>query len=334
LATQKTLLSAVQPSNKLTIGNYLGAIKNWVQLQNNYRCIFFAVDLHALTTRQDPEELRKQTYYAIATYLACGIDPKHATLFVQSHVPEHAELTWILNCFTYMGELSRMTQFKDKSSKQGQNIAAGLFNYPVLMATDILLYQTNLVPVGQDQKQHVELTRDVAERMNNLYGKDLFAIPEVFIPPVGAKIMSLQNPDQKMSKSDADPHASVFLNDSDDTIMKKLKKAVTDSGSEIRYQDSQPGVKNLLEIQSAITGKKPSELEAAYKGKQYGHLKIETAEIIIQAVKPIREKTAELLKDLSYLDGILKAGAEQAKKIARPTLEKVYDRVGLIHGRY
>jgi tryptophanyl-tRNA synthetase len=334
LATQKTLLSAVQPSNKLTIGNYLGAIKNWVQLQNNYKCIFFAVDLHALTTRQDPKELREQTYYAIAIYLACGIDPKHATLFIQSHVPEHAELTWILNCFTYMGELGRMTQFKDKSSKQGQNIPAGLFNYPVLMATDILLYQSHLVPVGQDQKQHVELTRDIAERMNNLYGKDLFTIPEIFIPPVGAKIMSLQNPEQKMSKSDADPNASVFLNDSDDVIMKKLKRAVTDSGSEIRYQDSQPGVKNLLEIQSAITGKKPSELEASYVGKQYGHLKIETAEIISQAVKPIREKTEELLKDLSYLDKILKKGAEEAKKIARPTLEKVYDRMGLIHGRY
>ncbi len=334
MSTQKTLLSAVQPSNQLTLGNYLGAMKNWVQLQKNYRCIFFAVDLHAITVRQDPAELRKQTYYAIATYLACGIDPKTAVLFVQSHVPEHAELTWILNCFTYMGELNRMTQFKDKSSKQGQNIPAGLFNYPILMATDILLYQTHLVPVGQDQKQHVELTRDIAIRMNNLYGKDLFIVPEVFIPPVGARIMSLQNPEQKMSKSDPDPHASVFLNDSNETILKKLKKAVTDSGSEISYEDNKPGIKNLLEIQSAITGKKPDELVATYAGKQYGHLKIETAEIITQALQPIREKTSELLKNISYLDNVLKSGAEQARALARPTLEKVYERVGFIRGRY
>ena len=325
------MLSAVQPSNNLTLGTYLGALKNWVKLQNDYDCIFFAVDLHAITVRQDPTKLRQLTLEALATYIACGIDPSHALLFVQSHVPEHAELAWVLNCFTYMGELGRMTQFKDKSAKQGQNIAAGLFNYPVLMAADILLYQTQLVPVGEDQKQHLELTRDIAGRMNQLYGKDLFRMPEVYIPPVGARVMSLTDPTAKMSKSDPDPNSAIYLNDTDDQIRKKLKRAVTDSGTEITYEDTKPGVKNLISIQSAITGKKPEEIVASYAGKQYGHLKVETGEIVVQTLAPIRQKVQEILNDRGSLENILRQGAEKARARARVTLEKVYDRVGFIH---
>lgn len=331
---KKVMLSAIQPSNKITLGNYLGAVKNWVQLGKDYDSIFFAVDLHTITIRQDPKELREQTYRAIAACIASGLDPEQVLLFVQSHVPEHAELAWVLNCYTYMGELNRMTQFKDKSAKQGQNIPAGLFNYPVLMASDILLYHTNLVPVGEDQKQHIEITRDVAIRMNNIYGKDLFTIPEPYIPPVGARIMSLQDPTTKMSKSDPDPNSAIYLDDSDDTIMKKFKKAVTDSGTEIAYDEKKPGVSNLIEIQAAITGKRPVEIVANYAGKQYGHLKIGTAELVISTLGPIRDKTAELLKDTSYLDSLLKSGAEKASERARKVLATTYDRLGFIHGRY
>jgi len=324
------MLSAVQPSNNLTLGTYLGAIRNWVELQHQYECIFFAVDMHAITVRQDPKELRRWTYEAIATYIACGIDPEKSTLFVQSHVPAHAELAWALTCFTYMGELNRMTQFKDKSSKQGQNIPAGLFTYPVLMASDILLYQTNKVPVGEDQKQHVELTRDIAGRMNNLFGDDLFTMPEPYIPPVGARIMSLQDPTAKMSKSDPDLNATIFLNDSDDVIRKKLKRAVTDSGTEITLDDAKPGIKNMIMIQAAITGKKPDEIVASYVGKMYGHLKVDTGDIVASAVGPIRDRVREILADPTYLDGILKRGADRARERAEPTLRKVYDRVGFI----
>jgi tryptophanyl-tRNA synthetase len=328
------MLSAVQPSNRLTIGNYLGAVKNWVQLQHDYDCIFFAVDLHSITVRQDPKELREQTYQAIATYIAAGINPDEATLFVQSHVSEHAELSWALTCFTYMGELNRMTQFKDKSAKQGQNIPAGLFVYPALMAADILLYGTHLVPVGEDQKQHIELTRDLAIRMNNLYGKDLFVVPEVYIPPVGARVMSLQDPNSKMSKSDPDPNSAIYLSDTNDQILKKLKRAVTDSGSEVTYEDSKPGVKNLLNIQAAITGKKPEEIVASYAGKMYGHLKIDTAEIITQSVGPIRDRVKELMADRAYLESVLARGADKARARAQVTLTKVYDRLGFLPGRY
>jgi tryptophanyl-tRNA synthetase len=331
---KKVLLSAVQPSNRLTLGNYLGAVKNWVQLQHDYDCIFFAVDLHSITVRQDPKELREQTYQAIATYIAAGINPEEATLFVQSHVSEHAELSWALTCFTYMGELNRMTQFKDKSAKQGQNIPAGLFVYPTLMAADILLYGTHLVPVGEDQKQHIELTRDLAIRMNNLYGKDLFVVPEVYIPPVGARIMSLQDPNSKMSKSDPDPNSAIYLSDTNDQILKKLKRAVTDSGTEITYEDTKPGVKNLLNIQAAITGKKPDELVASYAGKQYGHLKIDTAEIVTQSVGPLRDRVKELMADRGYLEALLQRGADKARARAQITLAKVYDRLGFLPGRY
>jgi len=331
--TKKVMLSAVQPSNKLTLGNYLGAIKNWVQLQHDYDCIFFAVDLHSITVRQDPKELREQTYQAIATYIAAGIDPQEATLFVQSHVPAHAELAWILTCFTYIGELNRMTQFKDKSSKQGQNIPAGLFIYPTLMAADILLYGTHLVPVGEDQKQHIEITRDIAIRMNNLYG-NLFVIPEVYIPPIGARIMSLQDPTSKMSKSDPDPNSSIYLNDTNDQIVKKLKRAVTDSGTQITYEDSKPGIKNLLNIQAAITGKKIEELVLNYANKQYGHLKVETAEIVVEAISPLRDQVNQLMAERGYLESILKVGAEKARNRAEKTLSRVYEAVGFIPGRF
>jgi tryptophanyl-tRNA synthetase len=325
------MLSAIQPSNNLMLGNYLGALKNWVKLQSQYDCVFFAVDLHAITLRQDPAKLREQTYRALATYIAAGIDPKQATLFVQSHVPQHAELAWVLTCYAYMGELNRMTQFKDKSSKQGQNIPAGLFTYPVLMASDILLYQTALVPVGEDQKQHLELTRDLAGRMNQLYGTDgdtLFKIPEVFIPPVGARIMSLTDPTVKMSKSDPDPNSCIYLADSDDVIRKKIKRATTDSGSEITYDPVKPGLKNLIDIQAAITGRKPDEIAASYAGKQYGHLKVETAEIVVTEIAPLRNRVDEIMNDRGTLQTILKEGAEAARSRAQATLSKVYDRVG------
>ncbi|MCM2279584.1 MAG: tryptophan--tRNA ligase [Oligoflexia bacterium] len=333
-AQKAVLLSAVQPSNRLTVGNYLGALKNWVRLQNEYDCLFFAVDLHTITLRQDPKALREQTYRAIATYIAAGIDPAKATLFIQSHVPEHAELAWVLTCFSYMGELNRMTQYKDKSAKEGSNIPAGLFIYPTLMASDILLYGTKLVPVGSDQKQHVELTRDIAIRMNNIYGGDLFVVPEPFIPPSGARIMSLQDPTSKMSKSDPDPNSAVYLTDTEDQILKKVKRAVTDSGTEITYEDTKPGVKNLLDIQAAITGKSHPELVSSYAGKMYGHLKVETAQLLAQELAPIRTKTDELLKDLSYLDKLLQDGAEAARSRAQVTLARVYDRLGFVPGRY
>ncbi len=331
---RKVMLSAVQPSKGLTLGNYLGAIKNWVQLQKDYECVFFAVDLHTITVRQDPKELREQTYSAIAIYLAAGIDPDNAILFAQSHVPEHAELAWVLNCFCYMGEMGRMTQYKDKSAKQGESIPVGIFTYPILMASDILLYRTNLVPVGEDQKQHVEITRDIALRMNGVYGDDLFQVPQVFIPPVGARIMSLQDPKAKMSKSDSDANASVFLSDSDDVIRKKLKKAVTDSGNEITDDDSKPGIKNLLSIQSALTGRPVAELVQSYAGKQYGHLKVDTAEIVAEKIAPIRDQAARYLADKTYLNELLRRGAERASQKARKTLDLVYDRMGFIPGRY
>jgi tryptophanyl-tRNA synthetase len=331
---KKVMLSAVQPSNSLTLGTYLGAIKNWVHLQHDYDCLFFAVDLHSITVRQDPVELRERTYRAIATYIAAGINPEEATLFVQSHVPEHAELGWVLTCFTYMGELNRMTQFKDKSAKQGQNIPAGLFVYPSLMASDILLYDTDLVPVGEDQKQHIEITRDLALRLINLYGEDTVRVPEVFIPPVGARIMSLQNPESKMSKSDPDVNATLFLDETDDQIRKKLKRAITDSGSEITDENSKPGVQNLLNIQSALTGKPVAELVQSYAGKMYGHLKVDTAELVVEKIGPIRNRTNELMQDKTHLDALLKRGAERARQRAQKTLSRVYDRLGFLPGRY
>lgn len=322
------IFSGIQPSGKIMLGNYLGALRNWVNLQDKYECLFCLVDLHAITVRQDPTDLREKTYEGLAIYLASGIDPTKNIVFAQSHVSAHAELAWILGCNTYMGELSRMTQFKDKSAKQ-KNIGTGIFIYPVLMAADILLHQANLVPVGQDQKQHLELTRDIAIRMNGVYGQ-LFTVPEVFIPPIGAKIMSLQDPMAKMSKSDPDTNATVYLSDSDDAIRKKIKRAVTDSGSEITLSDDKPGIKNLIMIQSAITGKTLETIVGDYVGKQYGHLKVDTAEIVVSCVRPIREKVAHLLQDRAHLDRLLEDGAERAATKAEVTLKHVKEAVGFL----
>ncbi len=330
MSARKVMLSAMRPSNELTLGNYLGALINWVKLQDQYDCLFFTVDLHTIDEKMDAARLRELSYTGLATYIAAGIDPNKALLFAQSHVPHHLELAWILNCFTYMGELSRMTQYKDKSSKAGANIPASLFNYPVLMAADILLYQTALVPVGDDQKQHLELARDLALRLNNYYDEKIFTVPEVYIPPVGARIMSLQNPTAKMSKSDQDPGGAVLLTDSDAEITKKFKRAVTDSGTEITYDPEKPGIKNLLDIQAAITGKSAADLVASYRGKMYGHLKVETAEIVVGAVGPIRDEVSRLLADKSYLDGILRAGAEKAAARAEQTVAKLRDKIGLL----
>jgi tryptophanyl-tRNA synthetase len=334
MTSKKIMLSAVQPSNRLTIGNYIGAVSNWARMQNDYDCLFFAVDMHVITDARGSAELRRQTYQAIATYIACGLDPEKVTLFVQSHVREHAELAWILTCHTMMGEASRMTQYKDKSQKHGESIPMGLFAYPVLMAADILLYQTDYVPVGIDQKQHIELTRDLAIRMNNAYTKKektpLFRIPEPMIPALGAKIMSLQDPTKKMSKSDPDPSATLFLDDTDKDIEKKVKRAVTDSGSEIIDSDDKPGVRNLLTLQSVLTGRSIEELVQGYVGKQYGHLKVDTAQVCVEAIRPIRERTNELMSDLTYLDQVLKRGAEKASERAAATMKAVYDKIGFI----
>lgn len=336
-SSKKVVLSAVQATNSLTIGNYLGAIRNWIPYLDEYECIFFAVDLHSITASQDPKALRENTYRSIATYIACGIDPKKATLFVQSQVPAHAELSWILTCHASMGELSRMTQYKDKSQKHGTHIPAGLFTYPVLMAADILLYGTNLVPVGEDQKQHLELTRDLAIRMNNQYELNeanekspLFVVPEPMIAKTGARIMSLQEPENKMSKSDPLAGASVFLSDSDKEIEKKFKRAVTDSGTEIKLEEQTPGIRNLLQIQASFSNEGYDAVLSRYVGKQYGYLKVDTANIAINAIRPIREKTEEILKDRSYLDQVLKEGRAQASLRAEKVLNEVYKRVGFI----
>ncbi len=337
---KKVVLSAVQPTNQIHIGNYLGAIKNWVQYQNDYDCLFFAVDLHSITSGKviDPKELRENTYRAIATYVACGIDPNKSTLFIQSQVPQHAELAWVLTCNSSMGELSRMTQYKDKSQKAGAHIPAGLFTYPVLMASDILLYNTHLVPVGEDQKQHLELTRDIAERMNYNYQlegaktgeKPLFVVPEPMIQKTGARIMSLQDGDVKMSKSDPTAGACVFLNDSDKEIEKKFKRAVTDSGTEVKAEEQSSGLRNLLQIQACILGEEYNAVLSRYVGKQYGYLKVDTAHIVINAIGPIREKTEEILKDRTELDRILKVGREAARARAEKQLNEVYKRIGFI----
>lgn len=326
----KVMVSGIQPTNRLTLGNYLGAIKNWVSLQRDYECYFFAVDLHAITARQDPHELTQNTFFSLATYLAAGIDLEHSTIFAQSHVRQHAELAWVLNCYAYMGELARMTQFKDKSSRAGETIPVGLFTYPVLMASDILLYQSDLVPVGADQKQHLELTRDLALRMNNLYGP-LFKVPEPFIPKIGARIMDLQEPESKMSKSASSELGAVFLNDSPKEIEKKFKRAVTDSGSEISYSAEKPGIKNLIDIQSVITGRSVDDIVKSYAGKMYGHLKVDTAQIVCDELSPLQERTNRYLSDRGELERILKKGAAKAAEKAELTLQKVYRAIGFVN---
>jgi len=329
-----TVLSGIQPSGRLTLGNYLGAIKNWLPLSKDYDCHYMLVDLHAITVRQDPAVLRERCYEFLALYIACGLDPKDNVLFVQSHVAAHARLSWILNCYTQFGELSRMTQFKDKSAKNADNINAGLFDYPVLMAADILLYDAAQVPVGDDQKQHLELTRDIALRFNNLYGKDgkgIFVVPEPMIPPVGARIMGLQDPTAKMSKSDDAETNALYLLDTPDVITRKIKRAVTDLGSEVRFDIAEKaGVSNLLSILAATTGKPVAVLEAEFAGKQYGAFKAAVAEAVIECLKPVQARYAELREDRDGLRAVLKDGAERASQRADATLKRVHDVLGFI----
>lgn len=327
IGDSKILFSGMQATNTLTIGNYLGALKNWVELSDEYECFYSVVDLHSITVRQDPTELRQRARRLLTLYIAAGLDPKKNCIYYQSHVSAHAELSWILNCFTYMGELSRMTQFKDKSAKHADNINAGLFTYPVLMAADILLYQADVVPVGIDQMQHLEITRDIAQRFNSIYG-DVFTIPEPYIGKVGAKIMSLQDPEKKMSKSDENPNASVYLMDDPDTIMRKFKRAVTDSEAQIIYRDEQPGIKNLIDIYSSCTGKTHEEVEKEFDGKGYGEFKLAVGESVVSVLKPVQERFYELEKDKAYIDSVIKENAEKANYYAQKTLRKVQKKVG------
>ncbi len=326
---KKIIFSGIQPSGNLTLGNYLGALKNWVKLQNEYDCFFCVVDLHAITVKQIPADLRKRTLEVLAIYIACGIDPDKNTLFIQSHVPAHSEASWLLTCNTYMGELSRMTQFKDKAKKHGDSIPAGLFAYPVLMAADILLYNTDLVPVGIDQKQHLELARDLGARFNNAYSPT-FKIPEPYIPPVGAKVMSLQDPTKKMSKSDDNPNSYILIMDPPEVIRKKISRAVTDSIGVVNYTDEQPGVKNLLDILISIKGYTKDEVVDLYKDKGYADLKKDVTDAIIDELAPIQEKVNILLKDKKALEEIYKLGAEKANYAAIKNLRKMQKKIGLI----
>ncbi|WP_392566197.1 tryptophan--tRNA ligase [Utexia brackfieldae] len=326
------VFSGAQPSGELTIGNYLGALRQWVQLQDDYDCIYCIVNQHAITVRQDPEQLRKATLDTLALYLACGIDPNKSTIFVQSHVPEHTQLAWVLNCYTYFGELSRMTQFKDKSARHAENINAGLFDYPVLMAADILLYQTNQVPVGEDQKQHLELSRDIAARFNALYG-DIFKVPEPFIPKSGARVMSLQDPLKKMSKSDDNRNNVIGLLEETKAVEKKIKRAVTDSDEPpvIRYDlANKAGVSNLLDILSGVTGKSIQQLEDEFAGKMYGHLKGEVAVQVTEMLSKLQARYQTFRDDEAYLDKIMKQGAAKARIKAKATLDKVYAAIGFV----
>lgn len=323
---KKRIFSGAQPTGELHIGNYLGALKNWVALQNEYESFFCIVDMHALTLPQDPKVLKQKTLDLARIYLAAGIDPEVSTIFIQSHVSAHAELTWILNCISRMGELERMTQFKDKSKGKGENVSVGLFDYPVLMAADILLYQTDLVPVGHDQKQHLELSRDLAERFNRDFG-ETFKVPEPFIPPVGARIMSLADPLKKMSKSDENPNGSIFLLDDADAISKKVRRAVTDSEGGINFDESRPAIYNLLSVYQIVTGKEKTAIEEHFAGKGYGDFKGELAEAVVEFLRPFQERVKHF--DDAEITDILKAGAEKAHRVADETLRNVYEKVGL-----
>jgi len=324
---KKSLFSGMQATGTLHLGNYLGALKNWLEFENEYECFYCVVDMHSITVRQDPAELRKKARNLLILYIAAGLDPVKNCIYYQSHVSAHAELAWILNCFTYMGELNRMTQYKDKAAKNAQNINAGLFTYPVLMAADILLFQSDIVPVGEDQKQHIELTRDIAQRFNKIYG-DVFTVPEPYIKKTGARIMSLQEPTKKMSKSDENPNASIFLLDDTDTIIRKFKRAVTDSGNEILYSEDKPGISNLIEIYSIASGKTIEETEKEFEGKGYGEFKLAVGEAVADMLKPIQERFAELSKDKAYIDSVIKNNAEKAEYYANKTLRKVQKKIG------
>ena len=324
---KKRIFSGIQPSGALTIGNYLGALKNWTKLVDEYECIFSVVDLHAITVRQDPTELKERCYALLAQYIACGLEPEKCTMFMQSHVPQHSQLAWILNCYTYMGELSRMTQFKDKSARHADNINAGLFTYPVLMASDILLYNADLVPVGHDQKQHLELTRDLAERFNGIYG-DTFKIPEGYIAKHGARVMDLTDPTKKMSKSE--PQGSIALLEEPASIMKKFKRAVTDSFGYVKYEEGRFAMNNLISIYCSTTGKTADEVEKEFEGKGYGDFKKAVAEAVISELEPVQTEYAKLMEDKAYLEKVFKAGAERAEVIAEKTLREVYEKIGYI----
>ncbi len=328
---EKVLYSAVQPSGNLTIGNYVGAIRNWVKLQHEFTCFYAIADMHAITVRQEPAELRRRTLELAALYIACGIDPEQCTLYVQSNVPAHAELAWVLNTLTYVGEMERMTQFKDKSAKHPENVNMGLMDYPVLMAADILLYQTDLVPVGIDQRQHLEITRDIAIRFNNRYG-ETFRIPEGYIVKEGAKINSLQDPLHKMSKSDENPNASVYLADDRDTILRKFRRAVTDSDNRVIAAEDKPGVTNLLNIYASFKGCTIAEAEKEFDGKGYGDFKLAVGETVADVLAPIQAEQKRLLADKAYLAGVLGRGAENAFRAARRTLSKVYRKIGFYRG--
>lgn len=328
--SKKIILSGIQSTGKLTLGNYLGAINNWVQMQEEYDCYYMIANLHSLTVRNDPETLRNNTLKVLAMYVAAGLDPEKNTIFIQSQVKEHAELGWILDCYTYMGELSRMTQFKDKAAKHADNINAGLFTYPALMAADILLYQANLVPVGQDQQQHLEITRDISERFNKLYGKT-FTIPEGYYGKASAKIMGLQDPTAKMSKSATNPNDVILLEDEPDVIIKKFKKAVTDSENKVRFDpENKPGVSNLMQIYSSITGLKMEEIEKEFENSGYGDFKTKVAETVVAKLEPIQRKYKELLENKEYLEKIYTEGANRARKLASKTLDEVKERIGIL----
>lgn len=327
--TQKRVLSCIQPSGMLTLGNYLGALKNWVNMQNEFDCTFAVADLHAITVRQEPAKLRSQIYSTYALLLALGIDPEKNTVFIQSHVPEHSQLAWLLSCNTQFGEMSRMTQFKDKSAKHANNVNVGLFSYPVLMAADILLYKPDLVPVGADQKQHLEIARDIAIRFNNLYG-DVFTVPDAYIPKTGARVMSLQDPTKKMSKSDDNLNSWVAILDSKDDIIRKFKRAVTDSLGVVRMSDEQPGISNLITIYSAVTNKTVAEIEKEFEGKGYGDFKLSVGEAVADTLAPIKSAYDEIIKDKKQLEVLYKEGAEKAEYIARKTYFKAMKKVGFV----
>ena len=333
MSDKKTILSAIKPSGALTIGNYLGSLRNWAALQNDYNCLYCVADMHAITVRQEPAELRKNSLDLLALFIAAGIDAEQHILFIQSQVPQHAQLSWVLTCNTYMGELNRMTQFKDKAQKSdgsaNENIGAGLFNYPSLMAADILLYQADLVPVGADQKQHLELARDLANRFNNAYS-ETFKVPEPYIGKTAARIMDLQDPTKKMSKSDDNSNSYILLLDPIDTAVKKVKRAVTDSGSEVKRGEGKEGVENLMNIYSATTGKTMDEIEAEFDGKGYGDFKSAVAEAVADSLRPIQEKYNDLMKNKDYLQEIYTNGALKAQHLANKTLRKVYKKVGFM----
>lgn len=326
---KKRVFSGIQPSGTFTLGNYVGAVRNWVTLQEEFECIYCVVNMHAITVRQEPAALRKHTYEAAAMLLAAGVDPKKSVVFIQSHVSQHAELNWVLACNTQFGELSRMTQFKDKSKRYAENVNAGLFNYPVLMAADILLYQADAVPVGEDQKQHLELSRNIAQRFNNNYS-DTFVVPEPYIPKLGGRVMSLQDPSVKMSKSDSNVNAFITMKDDADTILRKFKRAVTDSEARVYRSPEKPGVSNLMDIYSAMTGKKDAEIEKEFEGKGYGDFKATVAESVIDVFVPFQEEYERVLADKAELEKILDDGAEQARRMASRTMQKVYKKIGFV----